>query len=52
MNLHRILSGTPERRIELIAAGIFVAVWFTMDFVQWIDWAVAKFNPASVVCIR
>jgi hypothetical protein len=27
-SLHRILSGAPERRIELVTAGIFVAVWF------------------------
>jgi hypothetical protein len=45
MNLHRILSGSPERRGELIAAGIFVLIWFVMDVAQWIDWVATKLNP-------
>lgn len=52
MNLHRVLSGSPVHRVELVAAGIFVAVWFALDFVQWIDWAVTKFNPVPVVCVK
>jgi hypothetical protein len=52
VNWHRILSGSPERRTELVAAGIFVALWFAMDFVQWIDWASSKLNPAPVVCVK
>jgi hypothetical protein len=52
MNLHRILSGTPEHRVELVAAGIFVALWFAMDFVQWVDWASSKINPTPVVCVK
>lgn len=49
-SLHRILSGSPARRIELIAAGIFVAVWFLMDVVQFTDWAIQKFSPTPVIC--
>lgn len=45
MNLHRILSGSPEVRGELVAAGIFVAVWFVMDLAQWVDWVESKINP-------
>lgn len=45
MNLHRILSGTPEHRRELIAAGIFVLVWFGMDVVQFVDWVNSKISP-------
>lgn len=52
MNIHRILSGSPEHRRELIAAGLFVAVWFAIDLVQWVDWALEKFNPSPVVCIK
>ena len=52
VNLHRILSGSPEHRTELMAAGIFVMVWFTIDAIQWVDWAVSKFSqPQQVVCI-
>lgn len=49
---HRILSGSPERRAELIAAGCFVVVWFVMDAVQWVDWLITKIAPAAVVCIK
>lgn len=52
MNWNRILSGSPERRAELIAAGVFVAVWFLMDFAQWVDWFLLKLAPMPVVCIR
>lgn len=52
MNLHRILSGTPAVRGELVAAGIFVAVWFAMDIIQFSDWAMLKLNPAPVACIK
>jgi hypothetical protein len=36
--IHRILSGTPSRRIELYAAGIFVFCWLGMDTIQFADW--------------
>lgn len=53
MNLHRILSGSPEVRTELVAAGIFVAVWFCMDAAQWLDWLInTKLWPVAVVCVR
>ncbi len=45
MNWHRILSGSPEARPELVAAGVFVAIWFAMDFVQWLDWLQSKLWP-------
>lgn len=52
MNWHRILAGSPAHRAELIAAGIFVAIWFVMDAAQWIDWAWLKFNPpAAISCL-
>lgn len=43
--VHRILSGSPDTSKELIAAGLFVAVWFLMDIVQFADWAVQKLKP-------
>lgn len=44
--LHRILTGQTISRKELAVAGIVVGVWFAMDLVQWIDWAVAKWHGA------
>jgi hypothetical protein len=50
--LHRILSGGPTRRGELIAAGIFVAVWFAIDVHQYADFLWSKFNPVqSAICL-
>lgn len=50
--LHRILSGGPKRRAELIAAGAFVAVWFAMDLVEFADWAWSKFSPQqTAICL-
>jgi hypothetical protein len=52
MNLHKIFSGNPEHRIELILASVFVLVWFAMDLSEWLDWAISKFNPTqSAICI-
>lgn len=49
--LHRVLSGNPTRRVELIAAGIFVLIWFAIDVVQFADWAWQKYNqPRPVAC--
>lgn len=42
--IHRILTGQPLTRKELIVGGVFVIVWFLMDLVQWIDWLLSKFN--------
>jgi hypothetical protein len=50
MDINRVLSGTPEHKKELIAAGVVAGIWFLMDFVQWIDWLVSKFSVATVVC--
>lgn len=36
--VHRALSGQTHTRAELIAAGLFVVVWFTMDVIQFVDW--------------
>ena len=49
-SLHRILSGSPDSRFQLIAAGIFVLVWFAIDVIQFTDWAMQKFNPTPVIC--
>lgn len=52
MNINRILSGSPEHRTELIAAGIFVALWFAMDLAQWVDWVASKVHPgAQMMCL-
>lgn len=51
MNIHRILSGAPEHRKELIAAGLFVLIWFAMDVIQFADWAWQKYNqPRAIPC--
>ena len=48
---HRVVSGNPTRRVELIAAGIFVLIWFAIDVVQFVDWVVTKWNaPRPVAC--
>jgi hypothetical protein len=52
MNLHRILSGSPEHRTELVAAGIFVMLWFAMDAIQWVDWISQKIDPTPIVCVK
>jgi UDP-N-acetyl-D-mannosaminuronic acid transferase (WecB/TagA/CpsF family) len=36
--LHRAVSGQTISSKELRIAGVFVIVWFLMDFVQWLDW--------------
>lgn len=36
--VHRILSGQSLSRAELIGAGVFVALWFLMDLVQFVGW--------------
>lgn len=41
--IHRVLTGQPLSRRELIAAGILVLIWFVMDLVQWLDWLWGKF---------
>jgi len=33
-----------------IAVGAFVAIWFVMDLVQFIDWCAQYLRPAAVVC--
>ena len=48
--IHRILAGSPLARKELIAAGVFVAVWFVIDVIEFVDWAQLKIWPAVVVC--
>ncbi len=49
MDIHRILAGNPEHRRELIAAGIFGAVWFAIDVIQFGDWVVTKFSQTTIV---
>lgn len=39
---HRILSGSPMSRGELIFAGGFVLQWWLMDVVQFVDWLIGK----------
>lgn len=48
--LHRVASGTPDTRGQLIAAGVFALIWFVMDAVQWVDWLVLKFRPPGAAC--
>lgn len=40
--LHRVVTGQAENRRELGFAGYFVAAWFLMDLVQWLDWFIGK----------
>jgi hypothetical protein len=42
--IHRVLTGQPLNRTELIVAGALVLLWFLMDLVQWIDWLLNKLN--------
>lgn len=44
VDLHRILTGQAVTRKELIVGGCVVAVWFLMDFAQWVDWLWGKFH--------
>jgi hypothetical protein len=43
-SLHRIVTGQASNRRELNVAGFFIAGWFVMDLVQWVDWLVGKFH--------
>ena len=56
--IHRILSGNIRggspytNRGELVAAGLFVFVWFAIDVIQFGDRIWDKFNPAqSALCL-
>lgn len=51
-SIHRILSGSPLQRKELVAAGIFVAIWFIIDVIQFSDWLLLKLNPVAVMCLK
>jgi len=42
--LHRIVTGQALTRKELNFAGFFIATWFLMDVVQWLDWLIGKFQ--------
>ena len=35
---------------HVVAAGAFVAIWFAMDLVQFIEWCIQLFRPATVIC--
>jgi hypothetical protein len=50
--LHRILSGSPDNRKQLAFAGVFIMFWFTIDFVEWVDWLMLKINPPfTTMCV-
>ena len=52
LNWHRIFSGNPEHSRELFFAGMFVLVWFVMDTIEFVDWAVGKFsNQTTAICV-
>lgn len=40
--LAAILSGQTTSRVHLIAAGLFIAVWFIMDLTEWLSWAFGR----------
>jgi hypothetical protein len=42
--INRILSGQALTRRQRTGAGIFVAVWFLMDLIQFVDWLLSKFH--------
>ena len=48
--LHKILAGNPDDRRQLVAAGIFVAIWFVMDTIEFVDWLQLKIWPAVTIC--
>lgn len=37
---HRIVSGQALTRGQLVGAGVFVAIWFLMDVIQFADMVV------------
>ena len=49
--LHKVLAGYPTSRPQLIAAGLFVAVWFTMDLIEFVDFSHSKFVEAGRQCM-
>ena len=42
--IHRILTGNTLTPRQLIMAGLFVAIWFLMDLVQFIAWIWEKLS--------
>jgi hypothetical protein len=42
--INRILSGQALTHRQLVGAGVFVAVWFLMDAIQFADWVWSKFR--------
>ena len=49
--IHKVLSGSPATRDQLICAGLFVGFWFLIDFIEWVDWLIQKFTPIAM-CIK
>lgn len=43
--LHRILSGQSVTKRELLFAGLFVAVWFLMDVIQFAFFIAEQIKP-------
>lgn len=43
-SLHRMMTGQTLTRQELRYGGLFIAAWFLMDLVQWLDWLADKFR--------
>lgn len=41
---HRIVSGQALTRGQLVGAGVFVAIWFLMDVIQFADMVVGWFR--------
>jgi hypothetical protein len=48
--IHKVLAGYPTSRPQLIAAGLFVAAWFMMDLIEFVDWGYGKLNAAGSAC--
>ena len=40
--IHRILSGQALTPRQLTFAGLFVAQWYLMDLIEFVDWLWAK----------
>jgi hypothetical protein len=45
----RMPSGRYYQK-HFIAASAFIAIWFIMDLVQFVDWSIQHIWPSAVMC--
>jgi hypothetical protein len=51
MSIHEVFSGNTTNQRRLFYASMFALLWFSMDVIQFADWAVEKFNPSCSIKI-